>query len=419
MLRLLQLSDIHFRPAPNRPRDIHDAVRQHLLDDVRQLGSQVAPVDAILVVGDVAARGKDEEYAMAEEFLRTLCEIVECSFTEVFCVPGNHDVDRSFHSPVNTALREQLRTAEPSHVHVLLERLFEDGAATEALHAPFAGFNRFARPLNCAVSPSSPVPAPWDIPFDGTTLRIHAVNSALVCDDSDSDASEDTKVVLGLNQLANCQRDTTQTISLVMCHHPLAWLRDRESVEPLLRRPQLLLTGHVHELGVEPDPDRMSLTIASGAVNPTAGDQSWRPSYNVIELAKDDRELVVSVRVRTYGRRARFGPLPGQQAVEHHRLTLDENVPMSPDPTPAAMAPAPLGALATPTPARSEERVMIYEIMRADQDARWRAAISLGLVDPTFKLVSDDDESQLALIVRTSGRLADIHEAVKRESRRG
>lgn len=55
---------------------------------VRQLKNNF---DKILICGDIAFSGAEEEYIRANKFINELCAIVDCKKTEVYTVPGNHD----------------------------------------------------------------------------------------------------------------------------------------------------------------------------------------------------------------------------------------------------------------------------------------------------------------------------------------
>ncbi len=75
MLRLLQISDLHFGP--------------HFLDHVGQAVLQLVPelkVDAIVVSGDLTQRAKREQFVQARSFLEQLPAL------PTLVVPGNHDV---------------------------------------------------------------------------------------------------------------------------------------------------------------------------------------------------------------------------------------------------------------------------------------------------------------------------------------
>ena len=51
-------------------------------------------LDFVLVTGDLAFSGKEDEYEQVAEFLTALCDASGVDHKHVFSVPGNHDVDR-------------------------------------------------------------------------------------------------------------------------------------------------------------------------------------------------------------------------------------------------------------------------------------------------------------------------------------
>lgn len=405
MLRFLHLSDIHFHPSPGSPqRDVDLAVRRDLLADLRALGSAVRGVDAVLVVGDLAAKGKRDEFEMARVFLEEVCEIVECDPTAIGTVPGNHDVDRDAHSQTHDGLRRLLRTEPPEYVADRLERVLADPDAAALLHAPFRAYNEFARPYGFAVTPDQPVPAPWDLDLAEHTVRIRGVNSSLVCDGSDSLDEDITKLVLGVGQLVPLS-DDHGVITVLMCHHPANWLRDAEQISPWLARPHLLLTGHEHQLGIIPDPDGLSLTIASGAVNPEKTQPGWSPAYNIVELDADSECLTISVRVRTYGkRRAGFIAEPGRPDPDTYSVPLKRAA--------APVTAVPSVGPPRPRPLRSAEREMIFEIVTASPDLRESAAQRLGLLRSEERLTSEEDEGRLISAMRHQGLVDKMHKEI-------
>ena len=87
----------------------------------------------------------------------------------------------------------------------------------------------------------------------------------------------DERLILGDVQLAQLTEDV-ETVSILLCHHPVNWLRDGDIVDQWLARPHLLLTGHEHELGIVECADGRSATIAAGAVTPERTETGWAPS---------------------------------------------------------------------------------------------------------------------------------------------
>lgn len=401
MLRFLHLSDIHFRPSPGDSRhDVDLAVRDDLLSDLRTLRDAIWPIDAVLVVGDLSARGKEAEFHLAREFLDEACAIVGCDPRAVACVPGNHDVDRDAHGLLHEGLRRLLRTEPAGEVGARLSAAFADEPAAELLHAPFEAYNRFALPLGWAVTARHPIPDGWQLDLGDRTLRIMGVNSALISDATDAHEHDDRRVALGTPQLAQLADDAGR-VTLLMCHHPSRWLRDRDYVAPWLARPHILLTGHEHELGIVVHPDGQSVEIASGAVNPAWNDQAWQPAYNVFELDVEEGKLVIGIRARCYGKnRTGFG------ADDRWPEGKTIRIPLQPDRTPAPeVAGVPVSKS---SPMESDEREMIYSIFDTSPDIREQAARELRLLVAGQRLGTTDQEAALLERARAAGRLRDL-----------
>ena len=79
-------------------REGEDAQRQAvlsaMLQDIRQRHEAGATVDFVVVSGDLAFSGKQSEYTLVAEFLGELVASVGIPRQRLFCVPGNHDVQR-------------------------------------------------------------------------------------------------------------------------------------------------------------------------------------------------------------------------------------------------------------------------------------------------------------------------------------
>lgn len=98
MLRILLLSDIHFihcEEDENEYRSLETAFKE-AMDDIRAEGG----VNQVLICGDVANKGKAEEYETAEAFIKDIFEHLGCDEkqTQLYVVPGNHDIDRDINN---------------------------------------------------------------------------------------------------------------------------------------------------------------------------------------------------------------------------------------------------------------------------------------------------------------------------------
>ncbi len=252
--------------------------------------------------GDVAFSGNKTQYEDARAWLENgLCVAIGGDASQIWCVPGNHDVDQSviLQRPSFQDVRLALRTCEPGEVDILLARHLKEA---EKFYAPLDSYNQhFAEKYDCESTIERPV---WtkDFPLqDGSTLRIYGLNSTLLSDDLDH--FERGRMVLGQHQCILHQGDGIE--NLAMCHHPPDWLRDCDAVEQTLNpRTFLQLFGHKHKHRLVPIGNM--LRIGAGAVQPSRSEPDWEPRYNwfTLEVKNDGtkREMVVEVHPRIWNK---------------------------------------------------------------------------------------------------------------------
>ena len=301
---LLHLSDIHFNKKKKDDRNLYDLdtdLRDQLEIDVGRVRDRAGRIHGIIVSGDIAFAGRECEYEVAFKWLQTLCEISGCSPEAVFCVPGNHDVDRTvWEKSVNLKnLHNSLRPASSCLVDAELHSVLNDHEAASILFRKLEQYNRFAAKFRCSTSPS----ALWweqEIPLnDGSRLRLRGANSTLVSDEKDN--NKDRKLILGTLQATPLQRADEAVVFI--CHHPLDWVIDNEEIIPNLNaRARVQLFGHKHLQTVEHTNN--CLRIVAGAVHPDRREPRWRPRYNClgfsVSRAGSSRKLTVEVLPRVW-----------------------------------------------------------------------------------------------------------------------
>lgn len=166
---LLHISDIHFRyPQCNTEMDADRPYRTYLIRDVRSRTTELGPVEAILVSGDIAFRGAPEEYDAAYDWISKLADASGCSLERVFVVPGNHDVDRKIALDSASIRNAQLAIARlpvDQREQELFEQ-FTDAVAGKALLAPIKAYNEFAARFNCQVYAPDKLSWHQDLPLD-------------------------------------------------------------------------------------------------------------------------------------------------------------------------------------------------------------------------------------------------------------
>lgn len=94
-ISFIHLSDIHFRRTSGNSYDIDRDLRNAVLMDIKyNLKKDVGNVNGILLGGDIAFAGQEDEYRIANSFLKEIAVSMGKGECNIYCVPGNHDVDQ-------------------------------------------------------------------------------------------------------------------------------------------------------------------------------------------------------------------------------------------------------------------------------------------------------------------------------------
>ncbi len=278
-LVFLHLSDIHFSKRSSSAYDPDLDLRRELVADAARTLEKVKVCGGILVSGDIAFSGKPDEYAKAQDWLRELCKLLRCDEEAVWVVPGNHDVDRDVirKSGIIQDKHKILRQGDLEHE---ICRLHDDEEAFAALHRPLAAYAKFAGGYACVPRLRHLY---WedDIELnDKSVLRIRGCNSAIVSGEKDDE--NQNRLVVGRNQMY--PSNEPGIVNLLMCHHPLDWLHDRDHLRDNLKaRTRVCLFGHKHVQRLERSDD--TLMVMAGAVHPERNEGRWEPRYNFLGLS--------------------------------------------------------------------------------------------------------------------------------------
>jgi hypothetical protein len=306
-LVFVHLSDIHFILgfSNESPFDIDKPVRDAILHDAKTLQPKLGPVSGVLLTGDIAYAGKSGEYKTALDWLAELTDILNCEKEYLWCVPGNHDVDRSVlkENLAISAVHDRLRTAADREAQLRQHlELVETG---RLLFSPLKAYSEeFATRLGCLSHPKQP----WwtdDLTLnDGSILRLRGLNSSLISGPDDND--KDKKLVLGAIQTDYGREAGVEYLTL--CHHPPDWLIDKDRVEEsLMNYSRIQLFGHKHvQKATKMDE---TLWLVAGAVHPERSKPDWLPRYNCLSIEIQgtgaDRYMSVDVYARVWNQNER------------------------------------------------------------------------------------------------------------------
>ena len=302
-LTYVHLSDIHFGQARSAELYVHDDVKACLLDDLVAFKAEagIERMNGVIVTGDVAFSGKKREYDEAATWLDRLTQRIGCEKTDVLVVPGNHDIERDRISCLAALMVGAIVKGGSDK----LESFLKDSTARELLYEKFHDYRAFAEGYGCPLAADGGVAVTRQIEIEpGRALRFVGLNSALLCTGHDGDEG---KLLIGGRQrvLPRCEGHEL----VVLCHHPLESLQDRESAALYIgSRARVHIYGHMHRPSVRvesPIRDADLLTISAGAVVPPEAGGAYRYTYNVISFEWDAETAGLEVQIvpRTWNER--------------------------------------------------------------------------------------------------------------------
>jgi 3',5'-cyclic AMP phosphodiesterase CpdA len=291
LLSWLHLSDIHVGQGDEAHRWNQKQVLEDLLLDLKRMQQLNVPrPELVFVTGDIATKGYASEYTEVRAWLEQVLNILSLSSSQLFLIPGNHDVDRRIESEHRTIQR--LLTAvrggnEP------IDAVLEGKEDQIALSKRMAGFLSLAQDFapwkNSDTMPESHQRLWWKYRTkvaSGQALRIVGLNTALLA----ADNNDKGKLRVGQRQLAEGFLDhDADELVIVLSHHPFVegWLADQEDVGRRVgAKGHIHLFGHIHGQEIESSmrgSGHNLIRVCAGAVHPGQG-ESVPPSghgYNI------------------------------------------------------------------------------------------------------------------------------------------
>lgn len=237
----LHLSDLHFGHGDKSYGWDQQKVLENLRTDVQRALAwpELPRPQAILVTGDIAYSGgvKSDEYAAAEAFFRGLLSTLSLDPENLYCVPGNHDVQRG----VASALVQNVRSNA--------EALDEVMASEEQRSLLFSRQAKYAHFMACFAERRLDQWQQTITVPDFGTVGLVGLNTALLCSDEN-----DRSMLQLTGQQKRLLGGVDTTVRLVLTHHPFedGWLRDQEALRSAVQLPPTVhLCGHTHDPRVD------------------------------------------------------------------------------------------------------------------------------------------------------------------------
>lgn len=287
MLSFVHLSDIHFHKFSGDRYDVDEDLRNEMKIDIQtEYPKYIENSAGILVCGDIAFSGQIKEYQIAKQFLKEILSSIGLSETDVYCVPGNHDVDQSIPKKEPAVYGMQKMLEEQSDHNKLDEamaNIFHSSISKKAIYAPIDCYNsEFAAQYSCDLTIDKPY---WEKSLmltDTYELLLCGINSTIISNaDDHKDRKVERKMKISHHQLP---KRKTNTIHMTLCHHPLeCWFDPNNELSNILKeRVPIQLFGHKHLQTIWSD--EKTIIIGSGATHPSRREPNWIPRYNWLTI---------------------------------------------------------------------------------------------------------------------------------------
>lgn len=239
----LHLADLHLRHSTSWDSNF---VLRNMISDIHSLQSDNnIQLDAIFITGDLTYSGQKEEFNLFNQFLAELINITKVPIDRCFCVPGNHDLDRSVIDKEASTFRKNLLSEISSSQ---LENLQSDVDTMKHLIAPLDNFSRYVvlptKINHEKIFYTEKIVLP-ELPID---ISILGLNSAWL-------SYDDGPPVVGRRQVQEAIEEIDRKSYIIgLIHHPLTLLLewDQESVFDITDfHLDILLRGHCHRSRLE------------------------------------------------------------------------------------------------------------------------------------------------------------------------
>ena len=311
-IRWLHISDFHLRESEVWSQD---AILAAMLDDISRRVSAGIVFDFVLATGDLAYSGQEPEYSLVEMFMDDLASTIGITRTEIFCIPGNHDVDRN--RQTTCFLGARLTLQSESDIYSLLSSEEERETLLMRLQE-FRAFHERCFPDQHTNRTDDGLGYVSTVDIDDITIAIVGLNSAWFAQGGRSDHGH---LLLGECQVTNAieiAKHASPHIVIGMAHHPFSLLNEFDR-PPTQRRIEdachFFHCGHLHV----PDASNVAtqsgncLTLAAGALFESRDSHN---SYTMVSFDPLHAETDVTF--------VRYDPVDGAFSLESNRTYSHE-----------------------------------------------------------------------------------------------
>ena len=309
MIRILQISDIHWLAIPDAMDD-YNLMRREFLDDIESFHKNGnGNFDHLLICGDIAYSGEKEQYTKAQIYIEKICDRIKLKQSEVYVVPGNHDKQRNAGKPELRNLIQSGLACESANDKMFYDLMEGDIETFRDLFVPFKEYRDFSAGYDSVEIMMDKCIERKDIDadkdhtywksiisynLDGYQVHLYGFNTSLSCDQYDWDDWETKrnghKMFLPKFAYNDFHKKKGKHIYISMMHHPTKYLANGGKIEEEFDKFfQLQFYGHVHIPDASQNSDKSTVRVFSGAMQPPGAldkkDCNYCPVFNIVELS--------------------------------------------------------------------------------------------------------------------------------------
>jgi hypothetical protein len=240
----LHISDFHLCDSQAWAQDV---VLPALCKDIERQRERADTIDFVLATGDLAFAGKAGEYERAAAFFDEFVRVAGVPRERIFCVPGNHDVDRDRQKMCFAGARHLLQSE--NEIDVFLGSP-EEVAALLQRQAHYYRFQESYLPTQDRVWTADRLGYVSLVTVEDLRIAIVGLNTAWLAEGGLSDHG---KLLAGERQIIDALRIADEArphVLIAMGHHPFRLLNhfDARPVQRRIERAcQFFHCGHLHD----------------------------------------------------------------------------------------------------------------------------------------------------------------------------
>lgn len=388
-MRWLHLTDIHIGGPNEAQRSALQSVVEAILTH-----SDGAVFDAVLLTGDLAYSGRDEQYTLFhQQLLEPLQQSAAFKASTVISVPGNHDINCDTALPLDWNTLDKARKT----------KWFGNDQAGQLVRKPRAtGFQAYSDYIKRAgirgIDPCKQCSCTHTLSIDGHNYAFLLLNTALFSDSAQSDKERTPAPLLALrSEVQAIHPDATK---VVVGHHPISWFV-HTTQEPfrtaLMEANAIYVHGHLHEVRVSHSSKGLE-AIGFGAAYAKPldanADAYYKNSFAICELS-DALHVAIYTWDDVHGKWLISNQLPTDFHTPSDTLTRGYRL-QTPAPLRRGHISAPAHSIAD-RPATSPTAILVLEVPEREA---WRRLLALiGEVDGDMDVIATDGPGELELLV--------------------